>query len=80
MDKGKPCFLQFSGQDVRDWCASMTKEQLDMAILGQIMANLNIEDTVGGRSSAEDTVGVLSPWQEDLQEDVHHAAWDYLQM
>ena len=27
-------------------------------------------------SSAEDMVGVLPPWQEDLQEDVHHAAWD----
>ena len=35
---------------VPDWCASMTKEQLDMAILGQIMASLNMEDTVGGRS------------------------------
>ena len=53
MTKGKPCHLQFSKdyfQELRDQCATFSKEELDLVILGQIMAHHHGEDTVGERS------------------------------
>ena len=53
MAKGKPCHLHFSKdhfQEQRDQCATFNKEELDLVILGQIMAHHHGEDMVGERS------------------------------
>lgn len=53
MDKGKPCSSLFSQdhyQAIQDQCVSLTRDELDLVILGQIMANIYLEDTVGERT------------------------------
>ncbi len=52
--KGKPCCTLFTKDhfiDVRDQCATLNRDELDMAILGQIMGNIYMDDMVGKRSS-----------------------------
>ena len=53
LDHGKPCCFLF-GRDyylnLRAECAGLTKDQLDLLILGQIMAQILCEEAVGPRS------------------------------
>ena len=47
--KGQQCSQQFSTDyiaDIRSHCASLSRDELDMAILGQIMANSNFSSSI----------------------------------
>ena len=47
--KGQPCLRQFSPEyvkSVRESCAELTRGELDMVILGQLMASVNTSTTV----------------------------------
>ena len=51
--KGGPCYRQFDAthfRDIQDQCNSLTKDELDLVLLGQIMANISCLDVVGPRS------------------------------
>ncbi len=37
-------------RDVRDQCSTLTREELDLVLLGQIMANIHVCDVVGPQS------------------------------
>lgn len=50
--RGNPCCTMFTREEYEatmDQCAQLTKEQLDLIVLGQIMANIRTDD-VGLRS------------------------------
>ena len=49
----KKCYKFFDTehyQDIRDQCAELSKDELDLVLLGQIMANINIATVVGPQS------------------------------
>ncbi len=70
MIKGRPCYSQFPRrhfEDIRDQCAVLTRHELDLVILGQIMGNIFNEDAVGIRSRH-----ALTPRQRSRVVFYHH--------
>ncbi len=50
---GQPCFTHFTldhFEDVSDQCVGMKREELDLVILAQIMANISMDEDVGPKS------------------------------
>lgn len=61
--KGGQCFTQFSRghyEDMWDQCAVLSRHELDLVILGQIMANIYNEQIVGTRTKHVRTIRTRS--------------------
>lgn len=59
MAKGGSCSKLFSQdhyQKIQDHCAGLTRTELDFVVLGQIMANIDLEETVGGGGTGHPAV------------------------
>ena len=55
--KGAPCFRQFSLSDVEEFrasCAELTRAELDMVIMGQLMAGMNSSEIVSTTARHKD--------------------------
>ena len=47
---GRSCLSQFSPEEIsisREHCAELTRDELDMAILGELHATMNVSETCG---------------------------------
>ena len=70
--QGKPCFTLFSRahyEDYRQQCRALTRDELDLVLLGQIMALLSNDTETGPKSSK-----APSPRQRSAML-FHHGGW-----
>ena len=55
---GRPCSQQFTTEyvlEVRSFCLELSRSELDMVLLGQMMASMNFSNTIGTESRHAET-------------------------
>ena len=83
--KGKPCSTLFSrahNEDYRQQCMALTRDELDLVLLGQIitlLSNDRYKTQVFEKTISQTTVSHAVPswWMENMWQNISDAAWNW---